>query len=184
MGLPQRKLFTIDEYLLLEENSVTKNELIHGEIYSMAGAKKNHVKITGNISYNLIHHLLNSDCDVYATDMKLKAGLDCYYPDVFITCEQEDNELVLEKAILIVEVLSDSTESFDKSVKLESYFQIPTLKEYLLVSQNKVEVWIYRRMGNKWELEIFNNYEDEIHLVSINLTIKIKYFYAKVFDHD
>ncbi|MDM8525599.1 Uma2 family endonuclease [Desulfococcaceae bacterium HSG8] len=181
MGLPQRKLFTIDEYLLSEEHSVAKNEFVNGKIYAMAGAKKNHVKITGNISYNLMGHLLNSPCDVFSTDMKLKAGYDCYYPDVFVTCEPEDDDLVLEKAILIAEVLSDSTESFDKGIKLQNYFQIPTLQEYLLVSQNKIEVWIYRRVGKKWELEILNNGDDELELTSVGLTVPVRNFYAKVF---
>ncbi len=180
MGLPQRKLFAIDEYLLLEEKSATKNELVNGDIYAMAGAKKNHVKITGNVSYNLMRHLLNSPCDVYSTDMKLKAGFDCYYPDVFVACESEDNDLVLEKAILIVEVLSDSTENLDKGIKLQNYFQIPTLQEYLLVSQNKIEVWIYRRNGKKRELEILKNGDDEIQLNSVDLTIPVRNFYAKI----
>lgn len=182
MGLPQRKLFTIDEYLLLEEHSAEKNELVDGEIYAMAGAKKNHVKITGNISYNLMRHLLNSPCDVYSSDMKVKAGFDCYYPDVFVSCEPEDDDPVLEKPILIVEVLSDSTESFDRGIKLQNYFQIPTLQEYLLVSQKKTEIWIYRRIGKKWELEILKNGEDELRLISVDLSVPVKNFYVKIFE--
>ncbi|MDM8537127.1 Uma2 family endonuclease [Desulfobacterales bacterium HSG17] len=181
MGLPQRKLFTIDEYLLLEENSSNKNELVNGEILAMAGATKNHVKITGNILYNLMHHLQKSSCDVYSADMKLKAGYDCYYPDIFVTCEPEEDDLVLEKPILIVEVLSDSTENFDRGIKLQNYIQIPTLQEYLLVSQHKFEAWLYRRAGKKWELEILKNSDDELELTSIGLTIPVKKFYAKVF---
>jgi Uma2 family endonuclease len=182
MGLPQRKIFTIDEYLIIEEISATKNELVNGEIYTMAGAKKNHVKITGNILYNFMGHLLNTPCDVYSMDMKLKVGSDCYYPDIFVACESEDNDLFLEKAILIVEVLSDSTEIFDKGIKLQNYFQIPTLQEYLLVSQDKIEVWIYRRTGKKWELEILKNGDDELQLTSVDLTIPVKNFYTKVFN--
>ncbi len=181
MGLPQRKSFTLDEYLFMEERSPTKNELVYGEIYAMAGAKKNHVKITGNILYNLMRHLLDSPCDVYSTDMKLRAGYDCYYPDVFVTCEPEDDDLVLEKVVLVVEVLSDSAENFDKGIKLQNYFQIPTLQEYLLVSEKNIEVWIYRRAGKKWDLEILRN-GDEIELTSVGLTIPVRNFYAKVFN--
>ena len=98
MGLPQRKVFTKDDYLLLEEKADTKHELVNGEIYAMAGAKENHVKITGNTFRNIANHLLESSCDVYSNDMKLSAGLDCYYPDVFVKCDPEDNdELVKEK---------------------------------------------------------------------------------------
>ena len=182
MGLPRRKSFTLDEYLLLEEGSPTKNELIDGEIYAMAGAKKNHVKITGNILYNLMRHLANSPCDVYSTDMKLKAGRDCYYPDVFVACEPEDDDLVLEKAVLVAELLSDSTENFDRGIKLQNYFQIPTLQEYLLVSQKKIKVRIYRRSGKKWEPEILRDGDDELELTSVGLTIPVRNFYAKVFE--
>lgn len=180
MGLPKRKLFTKDEYLLLEERAETKHELVSGEIYAMAGAKENHVKITGNIFRNIANHLLESSCDVYSSDMKLSAGFDCYYPDVFVKCDPDDNdELVKEKPILIVEVLSESTKNFDRGNKLENYLKIPTLKEYVLVRQKEIEVWIYRRTGRKWEMEILKN-NDELHFISIDLKIPVKDLYAKV----
>ncbi len=180
MGLPQRKLFTKDEYLLLEEAAETKHELVGGEIYAMAGAKENHVKITGNIFRNIANHLVESPCDVYSSDMKLSAGFDCYYPDVFIKCDPDDNnELVKEKPILIIEVLSDSTKNIDRGIKLQNYLKIPTLQEYVLVSQKEIEVWIYRRTGKKWEMEILKD-DDELHFTSIDLKIPVKDFYAKV----
>ena len=180
MGLPQRKLFTKDEYLLLEERAETKHELVNCEIYAMAGAKENHVKITGNIFRNIANHLIESSCDVYSSDMKLSAGFDCYYPDVFVKCAPDDNdELVKEKPILIVEVLSESTKNFDRGNKLENYLKIPTLKEYVLVSQKEIEVWIYRGTGKKWEMEILKD-NDELYFISIDLKIPVKDLYAKV----
>ncbi len=180
MGLPQRKLFTKDEYLLLEEKADTKHELVNGEIYAMAGAKENHVKITGNTFRNIANHLLESSCDVYSSDMKLSAGLDCYYPDVFVKCDPEDNdELVKGKPILIVEVLSESTKHFDRGDKLQNYLRIPSLQEYILVSQKEIEVWIYRRRGKKWEMEILKD-NDELHFISIDLKIPVGDLYAKV----
>ena len=180
MGLPKRKLFTKDEYLLLEERADTKHELVDGEIYAMTGAKENHVKITGNIFRNIANHLLESSCDVYSSDMKLSAGFDCYYPDVLVKCDPDDNdESVKGKPILIVEVLSESTKNFDRGNKLENYLKIPTLKEYALVSQKEFEVWIYRRTGKKWEMEILKE-NDELHFISIDLKIPVKNLYAKV----
>lgn len=180
MRLPQKKLFTKDEYLLLEKRANAKHELVDGEIYAMAGAKENHVKMTGNIFRNIANHLLESPCDVYSSDMKLSAGLDCYYPDVFVKCDPDDNDpLVKEKPILIVEVLSESTKIFDRGNKLENYLGIPTLLEYALVSQKKIEVWIYRRAEEKWEVEILNE-NDELHFVSIDLEIPVHEFYRKV----
>lgn len=180
MGLPQRKLFTKDEYLLLEEKADTKHELVNGEIYAMAGAKENHVKITGNTFRNIANHLLESSCDVYSSDMKLSAGFDCYYPDVFVKCDPDDNdELVKEKPILIVEVLSESTKHFDRGDKLQNYLRIPSLQEYILVSQKEIEVWIYRRRGKKWEMEILKE-NDELHFISIDLKIPVGDLYAKV----
>ena len=180
MGLPQRKVFTKDEYLLLEKKADTKHELVNGEIYAMAGAKENHVKITGNTFRNIANHLLESSCDVYSSDMKLSAGLDCYYPDVFVKCDPDDNdELVKEKPILIVEVLSESTKHFDRGDKLQNYLRIPSLQEYILVSQKEIEVWIYRRRGKKWEMEILKD-NDELHCISIDLKIPVGDLYAKV----
>ena len=180
MGLPQRKLFTKDEYLLLEEKADTKHELVNGEIYAMAGAKENHVKITGNIFRNIANHLLESPCDVYSSDMKLSAGFDCYYPDVFVKCDPDDNdELVKEKPILIVEVLSESTKHFDRGDKLQNYLRIPSLQEYVLVSQKEIEIWIYRRRGKKWEMEILKD-NDELHFHSVDLTIPVGDLYVKV----
>jgi Uma2 family endonuclease len=180
MGLPQKKLFTKDEYLLLEERSDTKHELVSGEIYAMAGAKENHVKITGNIYRHRANHLLESSCDVYSSDMKLSAGFDCYYPDVFVKCDPDDNdEVVKDKPVLIVEVLSETTKNFDRGNKLENYLKISTLKEYVLVSQKEIEVWIYRRTGPKWEMEILKD-NDELHFISIDLKVPVKDLYAKV----
>jgi Uma2 family endonuclease len=180
MGLPKKKLFTIDEYLLLEEKSDAKHELVDGEIYAMAGAKENHVKITGNIFRNIANHLLESPCDVYSSDMKLSAGFDCYYPDVFVKCDPDDNDpLVKEKPVLIVEVLSESTKNFDRGNKLENYLKISTLKEYVLVSQKEIEIWIYRRTGEKWEMEILKE-NHELHFTSIDLKIPVIDLYAKV----
>jgi Uma2 family endonuclease len=180
MVLPQRKVFTKDDYLLLEEKADTKHELVNGEIYAMAGAKENHVKITGNTFRNIANHLLESSCDVYSSDMKLSAGFDCYYPDVFVKCDSDDNdELVKEKPILIVEVLSESTKHFDRGDKLQNYLRIPSLQEYILVSQKEIEVWVYRRAGKKWEMEILKD-NDELHFISIDLKIPVRDLYAKV----
>lgn len=180
MGLPRRKIFTKDEYLIIEERAETKHELVNGEIYAMAGAKEKHVKITGNIFRNIANHLLESPCDVYSSDMKLSAGLDCYYPDVFVKCDpDDDDELVKEKPVLVVEVLSESTKNFDRGDKLENYLKISTLKEYILVNQDEIEVWIYRRTEKKWEMEILKD-SDELHFTSIDLKIPVKDLYAKV----
>ncbi|KOR27878.1 hypothetical protein TI05_18065, partial [Achromatium sp. WMS3] len=158
----------------------TKHELINGEIYAMAGAKENHVKITGNVFRNIANHLITSPCNVYASDMKLLAGCDCYYPDVFVKCDPDDNDqLVKEKPILIIEVLSESTKHFDRGNKLQNYLKISTLQEYALVSQTGMEIWIYRRRGKKWEMEILTD-NDEVNFISINLTIPVKDLYVKV----
>jgi len=179
MGLPQRKYFSLDEYLLLEENASVKNELVDGEIFAMAGAKENHVKIVTNVVRNIANHLVESPCDIFSTDMKLEAGFDCYYPDVFVKCDPEDdNDLKKKTAIIIFEILSDSTENFDKGTKLKNYFQIESLQEYVLVSQKKIEVWIYKKNKKKWFLEIFN--EGILHFSSIDLKISIEDFYAKI----
>ena len=168
------------EYLSLETASNSRHELIAGEWRAMAGATEAHVKISGNVFAALWQHLRDSPCSVYASDMKLKAGPDCYYPDVFVSCAPEDNDPLVKKSpLLIVEVLSDSTESLDKGRKLVSYLNLPSLREYALISQDQMEVMVYHNTPAGWDLEIIRQ-SGEIAFSSIGLRLPVSSLYAKV----
>ena len=115
---PQHSYITPDEYLQLEETNTSKHEYRDGEIYAMAGATDTHVTIAGNIFALLLSHVRGSGCRVYISDMKVRIESKNYffYPDVMVTCEKKDRENPTYKQFpcLIIEVLSDSTEAFDR----------------------------------------------------------------------
>lgn len=181
MAAPNRAVYLdFTTYLQHEQDAEIRHELIAGGCVAMAGATENHAKIAGNVFAHVWRHLRDSPCTVYATDMKLKAGPDCYYPDVFVTCADTDNDvLVKEQPVLIVEVLSDSTESLDKGRKLVNYLNLPSLQEYVLISQGSIELLFYRNTATGWELEIVRG-GGAAHFASLGLDVAVADLYAKV----
>ena len=129
---------TVDQYLAREREADYKSEYFNGEIFAMAGASEPHVLIVNSIIARLYVQLEHRSCKVYSNDMRLKvstAGL-YTYPDVMVVCGEvqfDDDEFdMLLNPILIVEVLSKSTESYDRTTKFEHYSKLKSLQEYLL----------------------------------------------------
>ena len=118
---PQPSKITIEEYLKLEAKSPIKHEYIDGYVYAMAGASDAHVTIAGNIFAIIRNHLRGRGCRVYMSDMRVNVATQksYYYPDVMVTCDIQDRELTHYKQhpCLIIEVLSNSTEAFDRDRK-------------------------------------------------------------------
>ena len=141
IATPQSSNLTPEEYLQLETKSDIKHEYINGEVYAMAGATDTHVTIAGNIFALLLSHLRGSGCRVYISDMKVRIENKnrFYYPDVLVTCEDRDRENSTFKQFpsLIIEVLSDSTEAFDRGDKFADYQSLPSLQEYVLIKYKK-----------------------------------------------
>ncbi|BAP55510.1 hypothetical protein THII_1213 [Thioploca ingrica] len=186
MSTPIKQLyFTPKEYLELEGHSPFKHEYQRGLVYAMAGGKKKHVKITTNLGSLLSVHLFNSPCSVYVADMKVRiTTADCYYyPDISVTCSEtdlgndDDNFILAPK--LIIEVLSKSTEQFDRTDKFSDYQQILELEEYVLVSQDKVQVECYRKQEGEWEGHYYQR-GDIVEIVSIGFKCPIEQIYTKV----
>jgi Uma2 family endonuclease len=179
------KLMTVEEYLDFEAKSKIRHEYMDGEIFAMAGAKRNHSIAATNISTELNVHLRQTDCEVHTTDFRVLVRNGHYvYPDVVVACgeiEIIDNDTTLVNPTIVVEVLSKSTENRDRNDKMQDYFKIESVKDYILVSQNKVKVEHYHRQSNnKWLLEIYENLEDLLILDSINCKIPLKLIYLKV----
>ncbi len=177
--------FTPEEYLILEEKNTLKHEYINGEIYAMAGASDRHVTIAGNLYMLLRNHLRGSGCRVYISDMKLKLETkNCfYYPDLLVTCENEDQETANYKKYpkLIVEVLSNSTEAFDRGDKFSDYQSLETLEEYVLINSKKQRVECFRRQENQlWILQTYTDQDQNFELISVNFTGKIADIYEDV----
>jgi Uma2 family endonuclease len=135
-----------DEYLQGELISDIKHEYIDGHVYAMAGASKNHERITGNIFAELRSLLRNTPCEPFASDLKVKTARGFFYPEVMVVCQDTSlNEYYAEAPVIIVEVLSNSTRRLDETVKKIAYQAIPTLQEYVLIEQDFVDVEICGR---------------------------------------
>lgn len=188
MGLPAQAVsMSVEEYLAFEEQSPIRYEYVDGAIYAMTGASKNHAWITKNFCYWFEHHLMESKCEPYITEVKVKArSTRYYYPDIVVTCEAateevEDPYLVVQP-ILLVEVLSPSTQRTDKVEKFNTYQQIPGLLEYVIVAQDeiKVEIYRHRKAGDAWQGEVFTEPTEQITFDSIGLSLTTADIYRRV----
>lgn len=134
----QHKLLTVEEYLALEESAPVKHEYVAGTIHAMVGTTKRHNQIAGNIFAHLWNRTRSGPCRVYASDVKVRVEDVFYYPDVMVACDPADDDpLVEHNPCLIVEVTPPSTESTDRREKMFNYREIPSLKAYLIVDQNR-----------------------------------------------
>lgn len=189
MGLAQRKpkSYTPEEYLKLERASDTRHEYIDGEIFEMAGAGRQHNRISINLIHRLVTQTRDHNCSVYGSDMRVKvlAEEKYVYPDVVAICgdenyedEREDNLL---NPMVIFEVLSKSTEAYDRGVKFEAYQSVESLREYILVTQEpfRVEQFV-RQDTNVWTYFEFRKAEDVVRLDSIGCELLLSDIYYKV----
>jgi Uma2 family endonuclease len=178
---------TAEEYLAVDRQSEHKNEYFEGEVFAMTGASRRHNLISVNIASSLNAQLADRECEVYVSDMRVKVsqtGL-YTYPDVVVICgspQFEDNQVdTLLNPVLIIEVLSKSTEGYDRGDKFGHYRALESLSEVILVAQDKYHLEQYaRQKDNHWLLSETNNLEDTIKLSSINCELSLKTIYRKV----
>ncbi len=173
-----------ENYLQGEQDSLIKHEYRQGQIYAMAGASNAHVLIAGNLFALLRNHLRGSGCLTYISDTKahIESINTYYYPDVIVSCDQRDRgfDNFLRYPSLIVEVLSATTEAFDRGDKFADYRQITSLQEYVLVSQTRMRVECFRRNAeNQWVLYSYGE-ADEIHLASVDFRSLVADLYEDV----
>jgi Uma2 family endonuclease len=189
MGRPAiRTGLTPAEYLAFERASAEKHEYADGEIFAMAGCSREHSLITGNVYGELRSALLDRPCELHTSDMRVQiAARGRYlYPDASVVCGEpifEDSEIdTLVNPKLIVEVLSDSTEAYDRGDKFEQYRSLPSFTDYLLISQKAKRVEHFQRQpdGNgRWLLTIAGR-GAAITIASIGVTLEIERLYLKV----
>lgn len=180
--LKKNLTISIEEYLEGEQRSDIKHEYVSGYVYAMVGVSYAHVRITVNLASLLNGHLRGSPCRVLATDFKVRIGTVFYYPDLTVTCQPFNrNEYYTEAPSLVIEVLSPSTEKDDRLYKWLNYQTIPSLKEYVLVAQDKMEVSVYRRTEQEWMLEIYSE-GDSVALTAVGLILPIEQIYEEVWD--
>lgn len=141
--------FTSADYLAWEEAQHERHDFVDGEAYAMAGGEDRNATVAGNVYMALREHLRKSKCSVYLTDVRLhvRARDNYFYPDVMVTCSEADRASRLSKSdpVLIVEVLSKSTEAYDRGEKFANYRAIDALREYVMIDINARRVDLYRK---------------------------------------
>lgn len=177
--------FTPEEYLEIERISPIKHEYCQGQMIAMAGASKAHVIITGNLSALLVNHLRGTGCISYAIDMKVRLlALNLfYYSDLAVTCDETDrisNEDFIVHPKLIVEVLSNSTEAFDRGDKFANYKTIAEFEEYILIHQKQILVERFQRQSNNLWLPQIYQAGDIIEFTSIGFSCDISALYENI----
>ena len=183
----QEKLYTPEEYLAIEREAPYKSEYLYGEIFAMAGASRNHNRIQVNLARELSTQLKGKHSEALPSDMRVEAneGNQYTYPDISVVCGEaefyDEQEDVLKNPTVLIEILSPSTERHDRGPKFTNYQAIPTLLEYVMVSQDKPRVEVYERQKNdKWLLTIYMGIDTVVPLNSIQCELHLREVYDRV----
>jgi len=163
MALAERLKISVSDYLDGELLSNLKHEYINGDVFAMVGVKRAHDIVTTNLIAALHAYLRGSSCRVYSGEMKVRvqtAETDCFfYPDLHVSCSATDTaEQFNCQPKLIIEVLSESSERYDRAEKFHHYRKLPSLEEYILIAQDVERVECYRR-NELWDLQIYRQGE-------------------------
>lgn len=182
----QKSFYTPEQYLALERQASYKSEYVNGGIFAMAGASREHNQIAFNLAGELHGQLKNRPCLAYVNDMRVKVSATGLYtyPDVAALCgepqfEDEQMDTLLNPSI-IIEILSPSTEAYDRGDKFAHYRRLPSLMEYVLIAQDKIRVEHYIRQDRRWVLTELDGLDDRLGLVSIQCEIPLREIYGKV----
>jgi Uma2 family endonuclease len=183
----QKQYYTPEEYLALEEEADYKSEYYQGEIFAMSGALVNHNRIAGNLYTACNIACEGGRCEAFMGDVRLlvkENGL-YTYPDVMIVCGDleyvEDRDDTITNPIIIVEVLSKSTEGYDRGAKFELYRALPALQEYILIDQYKIHVEHFHKLEDgRWILQEFNQLENALKIEPVEFEISLEQIYRRV----
>ncbi len=174
---------SIQEYLAFERAASEKHEYHQGEIFAMSGAGRRHNILFSNLFVSLGSLLKGRPCFPYGSDMRLHIPQNTLftYPDISIYCgemKQLDDDNALEPTV-IIEILSPSTKDYDRGGKFKLYREIPTLKEYILVDTESINVEVFRlNATRRWELEEYKTADEKLLLNSISLSIPVRDIYT------
>ena len=187
MGLPQRAaVYTPAEYLHLERAATYRSEYFRGEIFAMAGGSPQHSRIKTNVISQLNSQLKGQPCTTYDSDLRIKCPTGLYtYPDASVICAElefdDDQRDTVLNPTLLIEVLSKSTEAYDRGKKFDNYRSIPSLREYVLVSQDEPTIQRFlRNDDNTWTLTAVAGLDQTIPLRSIGIDLPLSEVYERV----
>jgi Uma2 family endonuclease len=180
------KYISPEEYLALERASEIRHQYFRGEMFAMSGASRAHNVINLNLARALGNQLAGGPCEVYVNDMRVKVSATGLYtyPDIAIACADRKFEDVVIDTLLnptvLAEVLSDSTEAYDRGDKFRQYQKLDSLREYVLVSQKRVCVEHFLRQGNQWVLTVWESPSDTLVLSTIDCRVALHEIYDRV----
>jgi Uma2 family endonuclease len=179
-----KKTFTVSEYLQREAAATEKSEYYRGELFAMSGALVVHDIISGNTYASFHQRLKGSSCRPFTGDMRVHIAANTLftYPDLSIVCGKpetlNDDKFNLLNPVVIIEVLSKSTKSYDRGEKFKLYRDIPSLIEYITIDSESIGIEVWRiNSRNHWELEEYKFKEEELLVASLQLTIPLKELY-------
>ncbi len=180
-------LLTPEEYLAAEREAETRSEYVDGVVYPMTGANINHIRIVRNLTVTLGTILADGPCELLPTEMKVRLpdSQKFFYPDLTVVCGElqfhDDRQDIILNPTLVIEVLSDSTEAFDRGEKFQSYQQIASLREYVLASHNipLVEQFV-RQADGSWIYTAVAGRENSLTLSSVEYELKLDAIYKRV----
>ena len=187
MALQTQPQYAFEDYLAAEREAEVRHEYVDGQVFNMVGATAEHNIVGANITTALVNQLKGRPCLVFATDMKVRVETAdaCKYPDLVALCGDcrffDERRDVLSNPSLIIEVLSASTEAYDRGEKFALYRRLPSLSEYVLVSQDRKRVELFtKQVDGGWLLTEYNDDEDKIGLTSIGCFLVLREVYDKV----
>ena len=187
MSIIPKTRYTAEQYLSIERAAQFRSEFFRGEMFAMVGASRKHNLIAGNVFGELHRQFKDRKCEVYQSDMRVKVNATGLYtyPDVVVTCDEprfEDDQVdTFLNPKVVVEVLSPSTELWDRGKKFKHYRNIPSLREYVLISQDHVMVEKFAiNAEGQWALSDCRTLEDILVLGSISCELRLSDVYARI----
>jgi Uma2 family endonuclease len=188
MASEPRRKYTLEEYLALERESEVRYEFWNGDIFAMSGGSRSHDRITLNVTQIFLNQLQGRNCHLFSAGMQIKvpSALPYRYSDGSVACDKVEMDQFngtdrLLNPILIMEVLSPSTEAYDRGDKFSRYKSIPSFREYLLIAQHRPHITHYLKVNtDKWDYDEYNDLSDKVILPSIDCTLALSDVYRDV----
>jgi Uma2 family endonuclease len=178
---------TEEQYLALDRAAEFRSEFLDGEMIAMSGGSMRHADLQANLLGELFAALRGSDCRMYASDFRVRVSQTPMYayPDALVVCGKpilaDERQDILLNPVVIFEVLSPSTEKYDRGVKFQHYRMIESLRDYILVAQDAVRVEHYTRGdANTWTLRDQQTFDDELKIASIGVSLSLRRIYDRV----
>ncbi len=176
-----------EEYLNIERRATCRSEYVHGEMFAMAGATRQHNRISSNVVSEINQRIKSRDCNIYSSEFRVHVPSTGYftYPDIVITCGNEeftdDHNDVLVNPLVIMEILSDSTAAIDRGRKFEQYRELPSFVEYLLIEQRapRIEQYLLHD-SQEWLYRDIRGIDGQVRIEAIDCTLLLCDIYHKV----